>query len=216
LVSRCDLPGGATFEDGRDGGLVYVDSGLMRRLRVSAAAPGRLHWSVDVGDEMLSQPDSTAFRTTYAIDDALVGGEDRRVDSRNWIGYPWPTTGVGLDKDLVGDVRRFAPLMLWFLRDRRELGLMLLRGDETPASSAERREGVEGRRWSGGAASLVHAVILARHMGDPGLERFAFDKLRRHRDQHVEGLNGTVAQAVARWAKDAERWAPVDVRDLIP
>jgi hypothetical protein len=141
LVSRCGLPDGAKVEVGRHGGLVYVDSGLVRRLRVRAAPPGKLHWEVDVGDEVLSRPDSAAFHTTYAIDDALVGGHDRRRDSRNWTGYPWPTTGADLDDQLVEDVRQFAPRMLWFLGDRRELGLMMLRGDETPASSAVWRDG---------------------------------------------------------------------------
>jgi len=191
-----------------------VDSGLRRRLRVSARTPGRLHWSVDVGDEVLSRADSTAFRTTYAIDDALVGGHDQRIQSRNWIGYPWPATSGGLDPDLVQDVQRFASAMLWFLSDRYELGLMLLGGEETPVSSAQTRDGITGRRWSGGAASLVHAVILARHMSSLQLEELAFDKLHRLGDQQVEGLMGTFREAVSRWARQARAWAPVDIADL--
>jgi hypothetical protein len=34
------------------------------RLRVSAATPGRLHWNVDLGDELPGELNSTAFWTT--------------------------------------------------------------------------------------------------------------------------------------------------------
>ncbi|KAK1828579.1 hypothetical protein QBC39DRAFT_436336 [Podospora conica] len=88
----------------------------------------------------------------------------------NWTDYPWPVTGEGLDPDLIEDVRRFPPIMLWFLHDRYDLGLMLLAGDDAPTSLMRVRDGVEAMRWSGGAAGLVQAMILARSAPDPKLE----------------------------------------------
>jgi hypothetical protein len=208
IVEQCRLPDGYSVEPGRFGGIAYADSGLIRRLKIYASkVPGKLRWQVEVSDAELEQPDSTAFRTTYEIDDTLVGGE---VSSRNRIDYPWPTSTI--DHLLVWDITRFAPKMLWFLANRHELGLMLLRGDESPGSSSLIREGITARRWSGGAASLGHAVILARHMHDTELETLAFAKLDRLRDAEMHDWN--FPEAVGYWAREAAKWSPVDISDL--
>ncbi|MDW5326934.1 hypothetical protein [Plantactinospora sp. KLBMP9567] len=198
----------------RTGGLTYVDSGLIRKLTVYAGAPGELRWQVDVGDEELGRPDSAACWTRYRIDDNLVGGSDGK-HSRNWTNYPWPVSGGGLDPALIEDVRRFAPIMLWFLRDRHDLGLILLAGDEAPTSSLMVRDGVEATRWSGGAAGLVQAMILARSASDPQLEALAVAKLDRMREQEVHGFGGSFAEAVGHWAEREVAWSPVDISDLV-
>jgi len=115
---------------GRFGGVSYVDNALLRRLYtgVPRHRPGAITWSVQVSDAEFERPDDVAFGTRYHVDDALVGGEVKRSDSRNWTDYPWPTTGTEIDADFIADIRRFAPTMLWFLADRHDLGLMLLRG----------------------------------------------------------------------------------------
>jgi hypothetical protein len=214
LAKQGDLPAGGVIKPGRMGGLAYSDSGLVRRLVVYPGQPGRLRWQVDVGDEQLSAAGSAAFWTRYSVDDELVGGGEGKL-SRNRTHYPWPVAGGGLDPDLVDDVRRFALVMLWFLRDRHDLGLLLLGGDESPGSSAVVRDGVRAMRWTGGASGLVQAIMLARSTHDPELEALAAAKLDRLRGQDVDGFGGSFAEAVGHWASQQVAQSPVDLSDLV-
>ncbi|MCM0676166.1 hypothetical protein NCC78_15925 [Micromonospora phytophila] len=206
LVKRCDLPAGATVVRDWLTSLEYRDSGLKRQLSVYPGNPGRLHWRVDVGDAELREPGPPAFWTRYYITDKLVGGQ-RGVLSRNFTGHPWPVAGGDLSDSLVQDVARFAPQMLWFLRDRYDLGLMLLNG------KAE-KEGVEGDRWAGPTAGLVQSVILARTAPFPELEALAMTRLDRHRNDEVLGFVGTFSQSVGHWASQYSTSTVVDISDL--
>jgi hypothetical protein len=213
LIRQGGLLSTGAIQTGRTSSVTFIDSGLARKLTIYPKPPGELRWQVDVGDEQLQQPNTTAFWTTYSMDNTTADQEQRRANPDR-ARYPWPVAGTVLAANLVNDVRDLATPMLWFLHERHDLGLLLLGGDESPGSSTTVRGGIAARRWSGGAAALVHAVILARTTADHDLEEQAFAKLERLGNHRSEGLTETFHQAVSRRAREAQTSSPVDLSDL--
>jgi hypothetical protein len=115
-------------------------------------------------------------------------------------GYPWPKSGEALDPRLVADLRRYAVPALDFLTDRADLAWILLeegvvhRGDLHTTLAANAVEG-----------NLVKAMVLAREIPLPEVERAAFDKLDRHPE---------LAEWVRHWAKEFGRFVEADISDL--
>jgi hypothetical protein len=179
--------------------LAYRDNGLLRRLDIYPfISPGLLQWQAGV-----ARSDSTALWTHYKPAPGLPfppGSQPRR----NFTGYPWPLAGTTLDEQLVYDVARFAPAMLRFLSDRRDLGAILLHHDTSNAGYARRGE-VMGRRWGELAAGVAQAIILARAIPEPRLEDQAFAILAAG---HAPG------RAVGRGASLYQTWSPIDINDL--
>jgi hypothetical protein len=204
LWSASGLPEGGSVERDRTmTHLVYRDGGLIRRMSIYPNFPGRLRWQVDVGDGQVRSP-TTAMWTHYDLAPGLTFGPEERP-RRGFDGYPWPVAGGELDSQLVRDIARFAAAMLWFLTDRRDLGMMLLHGDDRSNMRITRGD-IVGSRWGEAGAGMVQAVILARAIPDPELEAFAFAKL----------ADGTVSKKSVRyWAELDREWSPVDISDLV-
>jgi hypothetical protein len=223
LVVACNLPehGQIEIRDRSVAELVFTDSGLRRCLGVFAASgPGILRWQVEVGDQYLRFPGTAAFVTSYAPfrdwqaapqEPATV--EDQRYRRHNH-GYVWPNGSGPLDTELVDDVRTLAPAMLWFLKDRAELGRLLLHGRPGRVPDFWTRDGVTAMPYAGQPAGLVQAVILARVTGDAELETLALDKLQRERDQPANNFEEPFSQTVGYWAGQMAAQSPADISDL--
>jgi hypothetical protein len=182
--------------------LVYRDHGLVRCLKMypKPVSAGLLQWQVAVGDEEICSP-TTAMWTRYAPAPGLAEHDQPR---RGLTGYRWPTTAGSLDEELVRDVTRFGPQMLWFLADRRDLGELLLYRSETGGQGVQRGD-VVGSRWGERAAGIAQAIMLARTMADPELEEAALA---------LVSSGATPGRRVARWAEQFRTWSPVDISDL--
>jgi hypothetical protein len=213
-MSRCDLPSsGTVHKSNRQTALVYTDSGLHRKLLVYPdRRPGLLAWQVDVAVPDLGRPGTADFATRYSLPRELVT-RDGRLTQRYDGGYEWPIGGAAMDQRLIDDVRRFAASMLWFLKDRQELGRLLLAGDGE--SGAWEKDGVTASPWCHAPAGVVQALILARVTGDSELEALVHAKLERERDHVVRGFGGTFPQAVGYWAEQMVEDSPVDIWDLL-
>jgi hypothetical protein len=223
LVSQCGLPASGTIESlGHQlAALVYIDSGLCRQLLVYPdRRPGLLRWHVHVYDPQLRPAGTAWFTTHYSPTRPRRWLPDEPVVDHDWPyrrfddGYDWPSGNGPLDPLLVEHVRRFAIGMLWFLKDRGELGRLLLAGSGDERGSWE-RDGVTASPYAGAPAGVVQAVILARMVGDRELDALALDKLHREREQPVDGFGGTFAQAVGYWASEKADHYPVDISDLV-
>jgi hypothetical protein len=215
LMSRCDLPSSGAIHkvSYKQTALIYTDSGLTRQLQVYPdRQPGLLDWQVNVGVPDLGRPGTVDFMTDYSLPRELVA-RDGRLAERYGGGYPWPIGNAAMDQRLIDDVRRFAASMLWFLKDRRELGRLLLAGDGE--RGAWEKDGIRARPWCHAPAGVVQAVILARVTGDTELEALAHAKLERERDHVVMGFGGTFPQAVGDWAEQMLEDSPVDISDLL-
>ncbi|MDQ7905934.1 hypothetical protein RB614_15565 [Phytohabitans sp. ZYX-F-186] len=214
LVSRCDLPSSGTIhKSNKQTALVYTDSGLHRQLLVYPdRQPGLLRWQVDVKVPDLGRPGTADFATRYTLPREPVI-RDGRLTQRYDSGYDWPIGDGPVDQRLIDDVRRFAASMLWFLKDRQELGRLLLAGNGN--SGTWENNGITASPWSGAPAGLVQALILARVTGDTELEALAYDKPERERDHIVIGFGGTFPQAVGYWAEQIVPHSPVDISDLL-
>lgn len=203
LLAACGLPDGGEIERaGPVTRLVYRDHGLVRCLEVypKQFSAGLLQWQVGVGDEEISSP-STAMWTHYVPAPDLAEHDRPR---RGLTGYQWPTTPGSLDDELVRDVTRFAPQMLWFLADRSDLGRLLLYRSETGDHRLQRGE-VVGSRWGEPAAGIAQAIVLARVTADPELEQAALALVN----------SGAVpGRRVGRWAEEYRSWSPADISDL--
>ncbi len=192
--------------------IVYTDSGLVRRLTIYPQVPGKVQWQVGVGDGAI-RSDSTALWTHYRPNPATELAPADRPRS-NFSGYPWPLLGSRPDEQIVRDITRFAASMLWFLRDRHDLGLMLLHGEDEGSDIRVTRGEIVGSRWGEASAGLVQAVVLARAIPDRELERRALAKLARLGDE-ARGLRAErFRESVGDWAVRDSQWSPVDLSDL--
>lgn len=177
-------------------------------------------WRVNVDIPDLGRPGNTAdFGTRYALPrEPVIPAEpvplDGRLTQRFGNRYDLPVGNGPIDPRLIDDVRRYAAPMLWFLKDRQELGRLLLAGNGDDSGSWE-RNGVTASRWCGAPAGVVQALILARILGDAELEALALEKLDRERDHLIEGFGGTFPQAVGYWAEEMLDYSPVDISDLL-
>ena len=144
------------------------------------------------------------------IDHPPPSGDANPADVPPAACYPWPASGTPLAAEVSTAVTRYGPPSLGFVRDRRDLGLLLLTDGHV------RRGGV----WSFAPANneparLAQAVLLARHAGDPVLERAAVAKLRERGEDPVAPWPGCLfRQAVAQWAGQYSKATGIDLGDL--
>ncbi|MFI1660457.1 hypothetical protein ACH4ZU_36930 [Streptomyces sp. NPDC020472] len=124
--------------------------------------------------------------------------------------YPWPAGSAPLAPEIAAGVTRYGPASLHFVRDSRDLGLLLL------ADTHVHREGV----WSftpanSEPARLAQAILLARQRGDQELERAAVTKLRNRGEEAVAPYPGYLfRQAVADWSRQYAKATGIDLSDL--
>lgn len=213
LVAKGDLPPSGTITKvNRQTALVYIDADLRRQLLVYPdRRPGLLQWHVELDIPELRPPATLAFGIC-CTPHRQWPRTDPELRPGSHDGYDWPVGAGPIDARLVEDVRQLAVAMLWFLRDRRELGRLLLAGDGNTGSWE--RESITARPWAGAPAAVVQAVILARILSDTELEAEALAKIERERDHLVKGFNDTFPHAVGYWATQIAQHSPVDICDL--
>lgn len=125
-------------------------------------------------------------------------------------GYPWPVAGTPLAPEAAAAVTEYGPVSLRFVRDRHDLGLLLL------ADAHVHRDRVRSfAPTNNEPARIAQAILLARHSGDQDLERAAVVKLRDRGEEPVAPWPDYLfRQAVADWAKQYSKATGVDLSDL--
>lgn len=123
---------------------------------------------------------------------------------------PWPAGSAPLASEVTASVARYGPPSLRFVRDSRDLGLLLL------ADTHVHRDGVcSFTPANNEPARLAKAVLLARHCGDQDLERMAVAKLRnRGEEPVVRRPDHLFRQAVAVWSMQYAKATGIDLSDL--
>ena len=120
--------------------------------------------------------------------------------------YTWSASG-GLSAEAITSIDEYALDSLRFVRDRHDLGQLLL------ARTHVRR----GSVWSfapdnNEPARLAQALLLARHTGDQPLEEAAIAKLRARGEEPTSGRpNSRFKDTVADWAKRYSKATGVDL-----
>jgi hypothetical protein len=144
------------------------------------------------------------------IDHPPPSGDTRPSNTPPAACYSWPTSGRPLAVEVSTSITQYAPRSLRFVRDRHDLGLLLL------ADAHVHRNGV----WSftptnNEPARLAQAILLARHAGDQDLERSAVAKLRDRGEEPVAHRpDYRFRQAVADWAKQYSKATGIDLNDM--
>lgn len=126
--------------------------------------------------------------------------------------YPVPTARQPLDPATLADLVEYAPAATSFVRDRADLGGLLLADGDVH----------RGPVWADlppntAAARLAKAVILARSAGDGTLEEQALRTLAERGDRDVTWVPGEpylFRDAVADWARKYAKVVGVDLSDL--
>lgn len=206
VVGRCRLDPSARIEGGD---LIYADGVIRHTLSFGRDKHNKrlLGWSVTAADERYAWISVEIWRPDR--DRGLLSG-----DPRKGYRYFWPRTGEEIGSDLLADIVRYGRHALAFVRDRRDLGELLLAGRDV------HRGPVWARLGSGSAEGgrLVLALVLARDGGDEELERAALAKLANDGDRDVTWLperpyllREVVADIAARVAPRVD----VDLSDLM-
>ncbi|MFL6057143.1 MAG: hypothetical protein ACJ72W_30235 [Actinoallomurus sp.] len=208
VIARCGLERPDRIEDGA---LIYRDGGIRHTLHVGKDKHNKqlFGWSVESADEkyheLIRVPIWRPRREAHPL-----SGDPRGRDR-----YFWPRTGEDLDPDAVHEIARYGRPAVSFVRDRADLGRLLLSADDV------HRGPVWGKLPPGEseAIRLVNAVIIARDSGDADLEAAAMAKLAGEGDRDVSWAPGhpyLFRDAVADHAKKVAGRVDVDLSDLIP
>jgi hypothetical protein len=125
-------------------------------------------------------------------------------------GYPWPVDGSPLASEVAAAVTAYTRPSLDFVRDRHDLGMLLLADDDV------HRAGVWYSATVGSpAARLTAAILLARHYGDRELERAAVATLRERGEDVLPRTDDRLfREEVAYWAAMYATSSGVDLGDL--
>jgi hypothetical protein len=208
IIRECSLQ--STRVEGGD--IVSSDGVIRHWLSISKGKYDKtvLEWAAFAEDERYSEP----------LREAGLGGIwvaiCRPTDAVNQYGvayrrrFPWPQTGGQLPRDLVVSIARYGTPALRFVRDRVDLGWLLL-GD----GEVWRGEVFANLSLTGAAARVVEAIILARDLGEAELEAAAFAKLEREGKREVMGWPGTFWDEAVYWAKEYAPQVDVELGDLI-
>jgi hypothetical protein len=119
-------------------------------------------------------------------------------------------SGSPLASEVTAAVAQYGRPSLHFVRDRHDLGLLLLADAQVHRGSV----------WSfaptnNEPARLAQAILLARHSGDQELERAAVAKLCQRGEEPVAPWPDYLfRQAVADWAKQYSKATGIDLSDL--
>lgn len=171
---------------------------------------GMFGWNVITCDTALRERMQRFGGMGIRIDHPLPSGQTKHTNIPAAACYHWPASGSPLPAEVSTAITQYAPASLQFVRDRHDLGLLLL------ADAHVRR----GRVWSfsptnNEPARLAQAILLARQAADRDLERSAVVKLRDRGEQPVAPWPDYLfRQAVADWAKQYSQATGVDLTDL--
>jgi hypothetical protein len=217
LVSSGALPpGGVVSQERMRCSVSYLEDGLRREFSITGHKhdAARVTWNVFVGDEKYMQVKPWVYSVPVWLPDPTDESGNSVVTDQKvegwWVGYRRPVAGEVLSPHLVEEVTHWAPAALAFVRDRADLGRLLL------SESDVLRADVRGfLRWGNLPSRLVAAVVIARDSGDVALEAMALEFLRSHENDHRQGWEPTFGASVARWAKDSSAKVDVSVEDLV-
>ncbi|MEV7680046.1 hypothetical protein AB0O64_16030 [Streptomyces sp. NPDC088341] len=202
-----------TAPTGVDGGnLTFARGDLHSALRIWKDHHDRavFGWMVSTVDTALHDRMKRFGGMSIRIDHPTPAGDAEPTNIPWEACYPWPTKGIPLAREAAAAVTRYGRPSLRFVRDRHDLGLLLL------ADSHVHRDSV----WSfaptnNEPARLAKAILLARHSGDQDLERAALAKLRNRGEEPVARRpDGFFRQSVADWAKQYSKATGIDLSDL--
>jgi hypothetical protein len=180
--------------------------GLARRLIISKPyrRPSRLSWWVETADARL---EATLPRPLVGF---MVTVELTRHVQAGYVqfDYQWPTSARPLDEQLIADLSTYCRAALATVADRRDLCRLLLNGPvERGQLSIQLNPG--NSEWR-----LVQALVIARHLDDPGLERVALDTLERRGEVVDPGSGNTYREIVAYYAAVLRPHVPVLLDDV--
>lgn len=183
----------------------YVrDDRLDRRLVISKGKhrPGRLYWWVEIADEVFDPMLKKGWGGLH-IDVLTIDAAEGRHDE----GFGWPTT-ASLDPRLIDDLTTHAPQALNFVTDRHEFAERLLEDRQVV------RDGVCAE-FRGTARRLVEALIVARDLGDAGLERRVLGVLgQRGPEVDPNYIGETYRDVAAFWAVAFGRLVTTPLTDI--
>ncbi|MEV6295025.1 hypothetical protein AB0M41_32410 [Streptomyces sp. NPDC051896] len=167
-------------------------------------------WMVVTYDTALRDRMNSFGGMSVRIDHPAPSAEANPTNISPGACYPWPASGSPLAREATAAVTEYGRPSLHFVRDRHDLGMLLL------ADTHVHRDSV----WSfaptnNEPARLAQAILLARHCGDQELERAAVAKLRRRGEGPVAPWPDYLfRQAVADWAKQYSKATGIDLSDL--
>jgi hypothetical protein len=197
-----------------DGGvLTFVRGDLLTTLRIWKYPDDRavFGWTVFTDDAALRERMADFGGVSVEINPPLPPGAAEPGDVPPLVRLPWPTGAGPLAPDVAAGVARHGPAALGFVRDRHDLGLLLL------AATHVHRDGVSSFAPAySEPARLAKAIVLARHAGDVELERRAVAKLRARGEEPVGRWSGhRFRHTVADWALKYAKATGVDLGDLV-
>ncbi len=167
-------------------------------------------WMVVTYDTALRDRMQSFGGLSVRIDHPTPSGEANPTNIPPGACYPWPAKGTPLGGQATAAVTEYGRPSVHFVRDRHDLGLLLL------ADTHVHRDSV----WfcapaTNEPARLAQAILLARHRGDHELERAAVAKLRRRGEEPVAPRpDYLLRHAVADWAKQYSKATGIDLSDL--
>lgn len=167
-------------------------------------------WAVHTYDTALRDRMAGFGGMSIRIDHPTPSGDANPTDIPPGACYSSPAGGAPLAAEAAAAVTQHGPVSLHFVRDRHDLGLLLL------ADAHVHR----GRVWSfaptnNEPARIAQAILLARHSGDHDLERAALVKLRDRGEERVARWpDDLFRQAVADWARQYSKATGIDLSDL--
>ncbi|AZQ40047.1 hypothetical protein EJ357_47230 [Streptomyces cyaneochromogenes] len=169
-------------------------------------------WMVHTYDTGLRDRMESFGGMSIRIDHPTPSGDANPTNIPTGACYGWPASGTPLAPEVTAAVTQYGPLSLCFVRDRHDLGLLLLADAHVHRGSV----------WSfaptnNEPARLAQALLLARHSGDQDLERAAVAKLRNRGEEPVAPRPDYLFRhAVADWAKQYSKATGIDLSDLAP
>ncbi|MFD7732559.1 hypothetical protein ACFV6F_19485 [Kitasatospora phosalacinea] len=195
-----------------EGGLTFTRGDLACTVLIWKDRPDRavFGWATVASDAALREQMEHFGGMSVRIDHPTLARPVNPTDIPQGAGYPWPVVGSSLAAEAAASLERYGRPSLEFVRDRHDLGLLLL------ADAHVHRGGV----WSFAPANseparVAQAILLARHSGDQDLERSAVAKLRQRGEEPLAPYPDYLfRQSVADWARQYARVTGVDLGDL--
>lgn len=195
-----------------EGSLTFTRGDLACTVLIWKGHPDRavFGWAAVASDTALREQMERFGGMSVRIDHPTLARPVNPTNIPQGADYPWPVVGSSLAAEAAASLTRYGRPSLDFVRDRHDLGLLLL------ADAHVHR----GEVWSfaptnNEPARVAQAILLARHSGDQDLERSAVAKLRQRGEEPVAPRPDYLfRRSVADWAKQYAKVTGVDLGDL--
>jgi hypothetical protein len=179
-------------------------------IRKDRFGPSLFGWMVHTYDTALRDRMESFGGMSIRIDHPTPSGDANPTNIPPSACATWPAGGNPLAPEAAAAVTEHGPVSLHSVRDRRDLGLLLLADAHVHRC----------RVWSfaptnNEPARIAQAILLAQQSRDQDLERAAVVKLRDRGEEPVAPLPDYLfRQAVADWAKQYAKATGIDLSDL--